>query len=178
VVAKLAGSSGREQFETDMRTVARTVQPKRFKERFKFVILSDIWTGVIANLESDMRKNHLYALLVAFIGTIGLSGCYEVEDTIANVIVLNELGAPVQGATVRLYAFGSVDQDFVGEPRFDTTAVSNAAGMVTFNFSDYYVAGQAGFAVLDIEASKAALYGTGLIKIEEQTLSEATVFIE
>ena len=84
----------------------------------------------------------------------------------------------MQGASVRLFAFGSVDEDFVGEPRFDTTAVSNAAGVVSFNFSTFYVEGQAGFAVLDIEASKAALFGTGLIKIEEKTTSEATVFLE
>ena len=109
---------------------------------------------------------------------LSLSSCHEVEETIANVVVLNDLGAPVQGATVRLYAFGSVDEDFVGEPRFDTTAVSNAAGQVSFNFSEFYVEGQAGFAVLDIEASKAALYGTGLIKIEEEMTNEATVYIE
>ena len=109
---------------------------------------------------------------------LSLSSCHEVEETIANVVVLNDLGAPVQGATVRLYAFGSVDEDFVGEPRFDTTAESNAAGQVSFNFSEFYVEGQAGFAVLDIEASKAALYGTGLIKIEEEMTNEATVYIE
>ena len=109
---------------------------------------------------------------------LSLSSCHEVEETIANVVVLNDLGAPVQEATVRLYAFGSVDQDFVGEPRFDTTAKSNAAGLVSFNFSEFYAEGQAGFAVLDIEASKAALYGTGLIKIEEEMTNEATVYIE
>ena len=75
-------------------------------------------------------------------------------------------------------AFGSVDQDFVGEPRFDTTAVTNAAGTVSFNFSSFYVEGQSGFAVVDIEASKAALLGTGLIKIEEELTNEATVYIE
>jgi hypothetical protein len=32
--------------------------------------------------------------------------------------------------------------------------------------------------VLDIEASKAALFGTGLIKIEEELTNEATVYIE
>jgi hypothetical protein len=66
----------------------------------------------------------------------------------------------------------------VGEPRFDTTSVTNAAGMVSFNFSEFYVEGQSGFAVLDIEATKAALYGTGLIKIEEELTSEGTVYIE
>ena len=45
---------------------------------------------------------------------LSLSSCHEVEETIANVVVLNDLGAPVNGATVRLYAFGSVDEDFVG----------------------------------------------------------------
>lgn len=131
-----------------------------------------------AKLEDPMRKAFYSLPLLTAMVAIGLSGCHEVEETIANVVVLNDLGAPVQGATVRLYAFGSVDEDFVGEPRFDTTAVSNAAGEVSFNFSSMYVEGQAGFAVLDIEASKAALYGTGLIKIEEEKTNEATVYIE
>ena len=125
-----------------------------------------------------MRNVSLSLGAMALGAVLSLSSCHEVEENRANVVVLNDLGAPVQGATVRLYAFGSVDQDFVGEPRFDTTAVSNAAGQVSFNFSEFYVEGQAGFAVLDIEASKAALYGTGLIKIEEEMTNEATVYIE
>ena len=125
-----------------------------------------------------MRNVSLSLGAMALGAVLSLSSCHEVEETIANVVVLNDLGAPVQNATIRLYAFGSVDEDFVGEPRFDTTAVSNAAGQVSFNFSEFYVEGQAGFAVLDIEASKAALYGTGLIKIEEEMTNEATVYIE
>jgi hypothetical protein len=50
--------------------------------------------------------------------------------------------------------------------------------MVTFNFSEFYVAGQAGFAVLDIDATKGNLNGTGLIKIEEMQTNEATVYLE
>ena len=133
---------------------------------------------VPAKLDCPMRKTHILPTLSVLLLFFGFSSCHEVGETIANVVVLNELGAPVQGATVRLYAFGSVDEDFVGEPRFDTTSVSNAAGMVSFNFSTFYVEGQAGFAVLDIEATKAALSGTGLIKIEEELTNEATVFIE
>lgn len=125
-----------------------------------------------------MRKTHTIGALLFGATALGLLGCYEVEETIANVTVLNELGNPVQGAEVRLYAFGSVDTDFIGEPRFDTTGVTNAAGMVTFNFSEFYVAGQAGFAVLDIDATKGNLNGTGLIKIEEMQTNEATVYLE
>lgn len=125
-----------------------------------------------------MRKTHTIGALLFGATALGLLGCYEVEETIANVTVLNELGNPVQGAEVRLYAFGSVDTDFIGEPRFDTTGVTNAAGMVTFNFSEFYVAGQAGFAVLDIDAKKGNLNGTGLIKIEEMQTNEATVYLE
>jgi hypothetical protein len=131
-----------------------------------------------AKLDDPMRNVFFSHALMATVAALSLSSCHEVEETIANVVVLNDLGSPVQGASVRLYAFGSVDEDFVGEPRFDTTAVSNAAGQVSFNFSEFYVEGQAGFAVLDIEASKAALYGTGLIKIEEEKTNEATVYIE
>ena len=43
-------------------------------------------------------------LVLFVLGTIGLNGCNEIEDTVAVVYVQNSLGAPVQGAEVRLYA--------------------------------------------------------------------------
>ena len=126
--------------------------------------------------------NRFFTVLSLAIISIFASSCYEIEETIANVTVvrINSVGEeiPVDEAEVRLYALGSLDQDFVGEPRFDTTQVTSDEGFVSFNFSDYYVGGQAGFAVLDIEVSKGALYGTGLIRIEEMETTEEKVIVE
>ena len=126
--------------------------------------------------------NRFFLVLSLAIISIFASSCYEIEETIANVTVvrINSVGEeiPVDEAEVRLYALGSLDQDFVGEPRFDTTQVTSDEGFVSFNFSDYYVGGQAGFAVLDIEVSKGALYGTGLIRIEEMETNEEKVIVE
>ena len=77
---------------------------------------------------------------------------------------------------MRLYALGSLDDDFVGEPRFDTTQVTTNEGFTSFNFSSY-VAGQAGFAVL-VECTKGSLEGKGLIKIEEMMTNEVTITME
>ncbi len=49
---------------------------------------------------------------------------------------------------------------------------------MTFDFTEFYKKGQAGFAVLDIEAFKGGLNGEGIIKIEEETTSEETITIE
>ena len=126
--------------------------------------------------------NRFFPVLSLAIISIFATSCYEIEETIANVTVvrINSVGEeiPVDEAEVRLYALGSLDQDFVGEPRFDTTQVTSDEGFVSFNFSDYYVGGQAGFAVLDIEVSKGALYGTGLIRIEEMETNEEKVIVE
>jgi hypothetical protein len=62
--------------------------------------------------------------------------------------------------------------------RFDTTQVTNGTGKVSFDFSDFYKKGQAGFAVLDVEASKGADNGEGIIKIEEEKTTEETITIE
>ena len=110
-----------------------------------------------------------------------LAGCYEMDETVANVYVVRmEAGeeVPVSDANVRLYALGSLDDDFVGEPRFDTTQVTTNEGFTSFNFSSYYVAGQAGFAVLDVECTKGALEGKGLIRIEEMVTNEVTITME
>ena len=126
--------------------------------------------------------NRLFPTLTLAAIVIFASSCYKIEDTIANIQVyrLDAVGEkiPVAGCDVRLYALGSLDEDFVGEPRFDTTQTTSEEGFVSFDFSNFYVGGQAGFAVLDIEASKGSLYGSGLIKIEEMEINSEEVIVE
>jgi hypothetical protein len=119
-------------------------------------------------------------LFTAFTGLSLLSvfsGCEKPEDTIATITVLNADGEPVPGATVRIFSNPSPPPR-PNEPRFDDTSLTNGTGKVSFNFTDYYKQGQAGFAVLDLEAWKGSLYGTGIIKIEEETTTEETVEID
>ncbi|HHZ97380.1 MAG TPA: hypothetical protein EYN67_17965 [Flavobacteriales bacterium] len=126
--------------------------------------------------------NRFFSLFTFASIVIFASSCYEIDETIANIQVyrIDAVGEkiPVAGCEVRLFALGSLDEDFVGEPRFDTIQTTSEEGFVSFNFSDMYVGGQAGFAVLDIEASKGSLYGSGLIKIEEMMTNEEEVIVE
>jgi hypothetical protein len=109
---------------------------------------------------------------------IAVSGCKKDQQTIATITVVNSDGEAVPGASVRLYAVPSETPPPPNEIRFDTTQVTNGTGKVSFDFTDYYQEGQAGFAVLDIEASKGSLEGEGIIKIEEMKTNEETVVIE
>ncbi|MFY8136475.1 MAG: hypothetical protein ACOVMR_00125 [Flavobacteriales bacterium] len=119
----------------------------------------------------------LFLLLLSTASVVTLSSCKKDEETIATVLVLDNTGKPVPGVSVRLF----------GEPsepcetcviRFDTLAVTNGTGKVTFDFSDFYKSGQAGFAVLNIEATKGSLFGEGIIKIEEEKTTEESITIE
>ena len=118
------------------------------------------------------------ALATLIIGVSPLSSCRKDKETIATVQVLNSFGSPVPGATVRLKGEASAATDFIAELRFDTTQVANGTGKVSFNFSDFYQQGQAGFVVLDIVATKGALEGTGIIKIEEEETTEEAIVIQ
>jgi hypothetical protein len=109
---------------------------------------------------------------------IAISGCKKDQQTIATITVVNADGEAVPGASVRLYAVSSQTPPPPQEVRFDTIQVTNGTGKVSFDFTDYYEEGQAGFAVLDIEASKGSLEGEGIIKIEEMKTNEETVVIE
>ncbi len=126
----------------------------------------------------EERYSHIWKLVVAAFFAVALFSCNKVEETIATIEVRNSFGSPVAGADVRLFAVGSGDDDQIGEIRFDTIQVTNGSGKVSFNFSDFYKQGQAGFVVLDIEASKGSLTGEGIIKIEEEEINEETVVIE
>jgi hypothetical protein len=120
----------------------------------------------------------VFTLTLAISTLAVFSGCKKDPDTIATVIVLNEDGMVVPGATVRLFSNPSESPPPPNELRFDTTAVTNGTGKVTFNFTEFYKKGQAGFAVLDIEVTKGNLFGSGIIKIEEKTTTEEAVTIE
>lgn len=126
-----------------------------------------------------MKKSHLLRSAAVFVALMATAvSCKKVDETIATIEIRNSFGSPVAGATVRLYAVGSTDTDNIGEIRFDTTQVTNGSGKVSFNFSEFYKRGQAGFAVLDIAAEKGSLIGEGIIKIEEEKTNEEIVVIE
>ena len=109
---------------------------------------------------------------------VAISGCKKDQQTIATITVVNADGEAVPGASVRLYAVSSETPPPPQDVRFDTTQVTNGTGKVSFDFTDYYQEGQAGFAVLDIEAKKGSLEGEGIIKSEEMKTNEETVVIE
>ena len=126
------------------------------------------------NKNSKFIVSGIFLLMVL----VAVSGCKKDQQTIATITVVNADGETVPGASVRLYAVSSQTPPPPNEPRFDTTQVTNGTGKVSFDFSDYYEDGQAGFAVLDIEASKGSLEGEGIIKIEEMKTNDETVVIE
>jgi len=114
--------------------------------------------------------------LIAFLAIAVLYGCRKKEDTIAIIKIRNNANEAVAGAQVILYGKSTTNQPS-SVVLYDTTN-TNAAGEATFNFNDTYQLGQAGVAVLDIQASKDGMTGQGIIKVEEETTSEETVFIQ
>jgi len=104
------------------------------------------------------------------------SGCRKKKDTIAKIYVRDTMNAPVIGAQVVLKGESTVTPS-PPVVLFDTTT-TNGSGEAIFNFNDVYQLGQAGVAVLNIEAEAGGLTGQGIIKVEQETTSEETVFIQ
>lgn len=126
-----------------------------------------------------MNTSFKRILLFAFVALLGIgfsSGCRKKKDTIAIIYVLDIASQRVAGAQVVLYG-----QSTTGQPAnvtlYDTT-VTNSSGEAIFNFNDVYQLGQAGVAVLNIEAYKDGAEGQGIIKVEQETTSEETVYIQ
>lgn len=107
---------------------------------------------------------------------LGIGACNKQKDTTAVITVHDELGAPVQGASVKLFA-NPVDPLMPDFSRLTKEGISNASGQVLFDYSDFYKRGQAGFAVLDIHAQKDSLSGDGIIRIEEEQNNEELVIM-
>jgi hypothetical protein len=124
-----------------------------------------------------MKLNKLFILTaIAFIGFAGFMGCRKKEPTIAKIHVRDSSNQSVVGARVVLYGQSTTNQP-ASVVLFDTT-ISNSSGEAVFNFDDVYQLGQAGVAVLNIDVTLGTLTGQGIIKVEQETTSEETVFIQ
>jgi translation elongation factor EF-1alpha len=126
---------------------------------------------------NTLIKTAFYGALVIGFGIVFSStGCRKKKDTTALIYVIDAQNQRVAGAQVVLKGESTV-QNSPPVVLFDTT-LSDGSGIASFNFNDVYQLGQAGVAVLNIEARKDALSGQGIIKIEQEKENEESVFIQ
>jgi hypothetical protein len=121
-------------------------------------------------------KNFFVFFSVLLMFSISFSACRKKKDTIARIFVYDVDNNPVAGCRVILKGESTLETPS-NVALFDT-AYTNITGKALFNFNDVYKLGQAGVAVLNIEATKDGLIGLGIIKIEEEVENEAKVFLQ
>jgi hypothetical protein len=127
-----------------------------------------------------MSKSVIYSLslvLFASLFVFSSTGCRKKGKTIALITVRDSSNQPVEGAMVRLYGQSTTNPPSGPIVRIDT-AYTNINGVAAFDYTDVFQLGQAGLFVLNIEARKGILSGSGIIKIVEETTSEQRVFIQ
>jgi hypothetical protein len=113
--------------------------------------------------------------VVVALSAVVFAACNKEKPTTAIIIVKNQADQVVPGVTVKLYANPSFP---LGDPtRLNKEGVTNSAGQVEFDYTDFYKQGQAGFAVLDILATKDTLAGAGIIKILEEEENKEKVIL-
>lgn len=123
-----------------------------------------------------IAKTGLFTLLLSFL-ILGMFSCRKEADTVAKIVVVDTSGTIFPGAMVRLYPTPTINP----HPGIiiDDTAYADNDGIATFDYTDMYNLGQAGFAVLDIEVrSGDTLYGEGIIKVEAEETSTETVVLQ
>jgi len=121
-------------------------------------------------------KRTILFLFIAILGIAISSSCRKKKDTIAIIYVRDTANQLVPGAQVVVYGESTTGQQ-ANVTLYDTT-ITNALGEARFNFNETYQLGQAGVAVLMIKAYKDSATGNGIIKIEQETTTEETVFIQ
>jgi hypothetical protein len=120
-------------------------------------------------------RSFIFFTFIALLGVTFSSGCRKKKSTTAKIIVRDSENALVLGATVRVYGDPSVSGKV---SVVDATQPSDYKGEAYFSYDDIYQLGQSGVAVLNIKATKDALVGTGIIKIEAEVENSETVFVQ
>lgn len=124
-------------------------------------------------MKNMIKKIGFFGLLILFIAGTNM-GCRKKQDTIAQILVRNSAGAVVPGASVHIFPKPEQQK---GPFLWEYKTTTNASGVAIFNFNEVYQLGQAGVVVANIKAQYAGNSGTGVIKVDQETTSVATVFI-
>lgn len=120
-----------------------------------------------------------FRVLFTFLLVIGLlTACNKEKDTIAEIKVVSPNGSPVSGAEVRMYGQSTNKNDDVGDIRIDRVQYTSGNGIATFDYSDLYVKGQSGFAILDVDITKtypeSTVFMQGIMKVVEEQTNKKT----
>ena len=101
--------------------------------------------------------------------------CYKEEETIAEVVVVLPNGNPVPNARVRLWGEPTLEDVNTDSLLFDRIEFSGADGVASFDFTDDYKKGQAGFAIMTVEILKeypdSNAVAEGIINIKEEEVT-------
>ena len=123
----------------------------------------------------DLLKtyNRIFIISSIIICFSSLNSCYKPDQTIAIIRVLdNNTNNPIENISVRFFF---VDSNGGSIPEIDIIKNTLSNGTASFDFSDGYRDGQAGFAVLDIEVDGVFM---GVINIVEMTTTEKVIYIQ
>ena len=123
----------------------------------------------------DLLKtyNRIFIFSSIIICFSSLNSCYKPDQTIAIIRVLdNNTNNPIENISVRLFFD---DSNGANIPEYDIVKNTLSNGTASFDFSDGYRDGQAGFAVLDIEVDGVFV---GVINIVEMTTTEKVIYIQ
>jgi len=123
----------------------------------------------------DLLKTYYRIFIISsiIISFSSLNSCYKPDQTIAIIRVLdNNTNNPIENISVRLFFD---DSNGGSIPEIDIVKNTLSNGTASFDFSDGYRDGQAGFAVLDIEVDGVFV---GVINIVEMTTTEKVIYIQ
>jgi hypothetical protein len=111
-----------------------------------------------------------------FIGIVSFSSsCKKEKDTVAKIRVISEDNIPLSNAMVRLWPNPDI---ILGAMVPADTVYTKSDGYASFDYTDDFKLGNAGFRVLDIEVNVGdTLFGSGIIKIVEETISTEVVVV-
>ncbi len=119
-------------------------------------------------------KSFIIFSFFLLVGSFLFSSCHKTKDTTARITVRDKSNNLVIGAWVRVYGNSTTTNTSI----INDSIQSDYKGEAIFNYNKIYKAGQAGVAVLDITGRKGALYGKGIIKIEQEKESTETIYLQ
>jgi hypothetical protein len=121
-------------------------------------------------------KTRIILVLMVILSTVTFS-CRKETPTVAIITVVDVNGEVFPNATVRLFPVPTI----ASNPTIiiDNEVLSDVSGAATFDYTDKYNLGQAGFAILNIQVSDGqTLFGEGIIKVEAEKYSYETIVIQ